>query len=104
MVIYNVTTHVEPSIEDAWVEWMREIHLPEMLATKKFKSAKIFKVVNEQDQGGTSYTVQYHCISQEILKQYIENEAQLLRKAGEEKFGNRILFFRTELQLIEEQS
>jgi hypothetical protein len=104
MVIYNVTAHVEPSIEQEWLLWMRKEHMPKMLATKKFSAAKIFKIINEQDIGGTSYAVQYHCISPAVLKQYLENEAAHLRKDVEEKFENRILFFRTELQLIEEQS
>ena len=50
MVIYNVTTHVESSIEESWLNWMKEKHLPEMLATKKFKTARIFKIIIETDQ------------------------------------------------------
>ena len=80
MLIYNVTAHVEPSVEKIWLDWMEQYHIPEMHATQKFTHTKIFKVIADQDTGGISYAVQYHCISQEILKQYIENEAQLLRK------------------------
>ena len=104
MVIYNVTTHVEPSIEQEWLLWMRQIHIPKMLATQKFTNSKIYKVINERDQGGISYAVQYYSDSQELLKQYFEKEAPLFNKEEKEKFGNRVLFFQTELQLIEEQS
>jgi len=104
MLIYNVTTHVEPSVEQDWLVWMKQKHLPQMLATKKFIHAKIFKINSEHDQGGISYAVQYHCTDQKTLNQYLKNDAECMRKEGIEKFGNNLLFFRTELQLIEEQS
>ena len=36
--------HVESSIEESWLNWMKEKHLPEMLATKNLK-LKIFKLL-----------------------------------------------------------
>ena len=71
MVIYNVTTHVESSIEESWLNWMKEKHIPEMLATKKFKTAKIFKIINENDKGGVSYAAQYQCGNKISLEQYL---------------------------------
>ena len=47
MLIYNVTAHVETSIEKAWLEWMKEFHIPEMQATKnlpKLKSLKSLRI------------------------------------------------------------
>lgn len=104
MVIYNVTTHIEASVEQEWLHWMKVKHLPDMLATKKFIHSKIFKIVNQEDQGGVSYAVQYHCENKTLLDQYIKEDAVKLRKEGELKFGNRILYFRTELLLIDQQS
>ncbi len=104
MLIYNVTTHVEASIEKEWLQWMKVKHLPDMLATKKFIRSKIFKIISQEDHGGVSYAVQYHCKNKTLLNRYIKEDAALLKKASEVKFGNRILYFRTELLLIEEQS
>ncbi len=103
MLIYNVTTYVEPKIEKEWLLWMKQKHLSEMLATQKFSQAKIYKVISEQDQGGASYAVQYHCDNKDILDKFLKNDAKLLQKKGDEKFGKNILFFKTELHLIEEQ-
>jgi hypothetical protein len=66
--------------------------------------AKIFKVISDRDQGGVSYAVQYHCENKNTLDEYLKNDARDLQKKENEKFGKSILFFRTELQLIEEQS
>ncbi len=104
MVIYNVTTHVEPSVLEDWLMWMRQNHLPELLATDIFKEIKIFKVVNEQDQGGVSYAIQHIFDSEEKLKHFVKELGPVARKKSEERYGNRILYFETELHLIEEQS
>ena len=104
MLIYNVTTYVEPEIEKEWLLWMKQKHLSKMLATQKFSVAKIFKVITDQDHGGISYAVQYHCENKNTLDEYLKNDAKDLQKKENEKFGKSILFFRTELQLIEEQS
>ena len=66
--------------------------------------AKIFKVVSDKDHGGISYAVQYSWETKNTLEEYLKNDAKDLQKKENEKFGNSILFFRTELQLIEEQS
>ena len=103
MVIYNVTTHVESSVEKNWLKWMKEKHIPEMLATKKFKTAKIFKIINENDKGGVSYADQYHCDNKIALEQYLNDFAAKLKDEAVNKFGDRILSFRTQLELIEQQ-
>jgi hypothetical protein len=104
MLIYNVTAHVENLIERAWLEWMEQEHIPEMLATKKFTKTKIFKIITDQDTGGVSYSAQYYCKNREKFKAYLKENAPLLRQKVQDKFGEQILFFRSELQLIQESS
>ena len=36
MILYNFTSQVEPEIENQWLEWLHEKHLPEMMATGVF--------------------------------------------------------------------
>ena len=74
-----------------------------MLATKKFKTAKIFKIINENDKGGVSYAAQYQCDNKIALEQYLNDFAAKLRDDAVKKFGDRILSFRTQLELIEQQ-
>jgi hypothetical protein len=104
MLIYNVTAHVEPSVEKIWLDWMEQYHIPEMHATQKFTHTKIFKVITDQDTGGISYAVQYHCENRAKLEAYLSQDAELLRQKVNAKFGDQVLFFRTELQLIQEHS
>lgn len=98
MIIYNVTAHIEPSIENDWLNWMEEKHLPDMLATGKFTAAKVFKVITDQDMGGVSYAAQYLCKNRADYTAYLEENAAGLRKEGLERYGDKVLYFRTELQ------
>ena len=104
MLIYNVTAHVEPSIEKSWLEWMKQEHIPEMHATQKFTETKLFKILSDQDSGWVSYAVQYHCKNREHFEAYLKENASLLRKKVHTKFGDHILCFRTELELIQQYS
>ena len=99
MLIYNVTSHVEPKIEKEWLLWMKQKHLSEMLATQKFSMAKIFKVISDQDHGGVSYAVQYHCENKNTLDEYLKNDAKDLQKKENEKFGKSISVSYTHLTL-----
>ena len=53
MYIYNITINIEKSIEEDWLRWMQEKHIPEMLNTGKFFEAKMCQVMVEEDQGVT---------------------------------------------------
>ena len=47
MLIYNVTINIDESVHDQWLDWMKDKHLPDMLATGKFSHAKMVKVLVE---------------------------------------------------------
>ena len=103
MYIYNVTTNVAESIHDEWLHWMKEKHIPAMLATGKFISAKMSQVLITEEMGGVTYSVQYTTDSLETLEQYYKNEAPKLRNEAMQLFKDQIVAFRTELKVITEQ-
>jgi hypothetical protein len=100
MIIYNVTTNIHESVHDQWMIWMQHKHIPEMLATGKFSSAKMARVLIEEEMGGVTYSVQYTTDSKETLQHYYQNESPALREEGEKLFGDKMLSFRTELVVI----
>ena len=102
MIIYNVTTNIHESVHDQWLSWMQTKHIPEILATKKFTSAKIVRVLIEEEMGGTTYSVQYTTDSKTTLQKYYEEDAPSFRAEALQLFGDKMLAFRTELELISE--
>jgi hypothetical protein len=80
--------------------WMQHKHIPEMLATGKFSSARMVRVLIEEEMGGTTYSVQYTTDSKETLEKYYQEDAPKLRDEALQLFGDKMLSFRTELELI----
>ncbi|WP_025741288.1 DUF4286 family protein [Aquimarina pacifica] len=102
MYIYNVTINVEETIHEKWLVWMKEEHIPDMLATGKFSNALMTKVLVEEEMGGVTYSVQYTTDSKETLQQYYTQDAEQLR-AKSNIFAGKFVAFRTELEIISQQ-
>jgi phosphoribosylamine-glycine ligase len=102
MILYNVTINIHESVHDQWMRWMQEKHIADVLATGKFSAARMVKVLIEEDMGGTTYSIQYTTDSKETLQRYYDEDAPRLREEGLQLFGDKMLAFRTELELISE--
>ncbi|MBC7524398.1 MAG: DUF4286 family protein [Flavobacterium sp.] len=102
MILYNVTINIQESVHDQWINWMQNKHINDVLATGKFSSARMVKVLVEEEMGGVTYAIQYTTDSMETLQQYYNEDAPKLREEGNRLFGDKMLAFRTELEVISE--
>ncbi|WP_395058802.1 DUF4286 family protein [Flavobacterium sp.] len=102
MMIYNVTINIHESVHDQWFSWMQTKHITDVLATGKFTAARMVKVLIEEEMGGVTYSIQYTTDNKETLQKYYEEDAPRLREEGLRLFGDKMLAFRTELELISE--
>jgi len=102
MIIYNVTINIENSLQQDWLNWMKTDHIPKVLATGKFKDAKLTRVLIEEEMGGVTYSVQFCAHSRQTLDSYYDDDDDGLRLDGLKKFGDKMLSFCTELEVIEE--
>lgn len=101
MYIYNVTINIDESVHNEWLTWMQS-HIPAVLATGKFLSAKMSQVLVEEEMGGVTYSVQYTAKNREDLDSYYKEDAEKLRAEGMKRFADKMLAFRTELRVVEE--
>lgn len=102
MIIYNVTINIDESVHDQWLNWMQTKHIQDMLNTGCFKSARLVKVLVDEDMGGVTYSVQYFAETKEALEDYKTNHAPNLRNEGLALFADKMLAFRTDLEIISE--
>lgn len=100
MLLYNVTVGVDKEIEEEWLAWMKSKHIPDVLKTGMFVSSKLYKVLQDSDEGTVSYSVQYFAQSIEHVQQYLEVYAPVLIAEHREKFKDKHVAFRTLLQEI----
>ena len=100
MIVYNVTTNIDDSIHQKWLQWMQTKHINDVLATGKFTSARLVKVLVDEEMGGHTYAVQYTTDSKETLDLYYAEDAPRLREEGLRLFADKMLAFRTELEVM----
>jgi len=100
MYIYNVTINVDKSIQKEWLAWI-DTHIPEVLATGKFSSAKLTQVLVDEEMGGVTYSVQYRAKTRKDLDDYYKFDADKLRN-NSKHFHGKFVAFRTELRIIKE--
>ena len=54
MILYNVTVKVDPEVEDEWVNWMKEVHIPDVLKSGLFERHHFLKF---PDENGNTYSI-----------------------------------------------
>ncbi len=101
MILYNVTITVDADVEPQWLQWMKEVHIPDVLRTGCFEGARLLRLLHMDEPGQCTYAVQYRCRDLDHLTRYEQNYADRLRRAHAEKFKDKFVAFRT---VLEEQA
>ena len=100
MIIYNVTVKVDALAHDEWLQWMREVHIPEVIATGYFTEHKICRILGQEDEEGMTYAIQYFCNSMSDYEFYKNEHAERLQKDHMDKFKDRYMAFRTLMEEV----
>lgn len=100
MFIYNVTTKLNPGIEIEWLAWMKNTHIPEVMQTGCFTESRILRLLESDDSDGFTYTVQYMSDTKAGYDRYLEVYAASLRERTLTRWDNKIIAFRSLMELI----
>ena len=100
MIIYNVTIKVHHSIKDAWLQWLQQEHIPDIIQTGCFTHATILRLLEVDDSEGPTYAVQYFAESKGLYNNYIESHAAAMRQKGFDKWGDGFFAFRSVMQVV----
>jgi hypothetical protein len=79
---------------------MKAKHIPDVLRTGMFTEYKMYKVLHDNNDGTTSYSVQYFSDSLEKVVQYLEVFAPALVEEHRALFKDKHVAFRTLLEEI----
>ncbi|MCX6299906.1 MAG: DUF4286 family protein [Bacteroidetes bacterium] len=100
MYIYNITSKIDPSIHENWVAWMKETHIPEVMATNCFTQYQFVRLLEVDDSDGPTYAIQYMANSKADYNRYLEIHAPLLSKKAANAWGNLFIGFRSLMQVV----
>jgi len=99
MIIYNVTVKIDNEVHDEWLNWMKTVHIPDVLKTGKFLENKLCKVLVD-DTDGTNYSIQYTAKDMDTLNTYFEEDAPALQAEHTERYKDKFVAFRTLLEVV----
>ncbi len=100
MIVYNVTVKVDLPIHELWVRWMKENHIPKVMATGCFVDHKFYRIMEENQSDGMTYAIQYFTPEISSYFDYKENHAPALQKEMKETWPDKYAAFRTLLREI----
>jgi hypothetical protein len=101
MFIYNITIKVENEILKEWMQWQKEIHIPEMIATGCFYDHRFYKLLEHEEEDGKTFVIQFYANFKNEYDNYVENFAEQLRQKSREKWKDHVISFRTLLQNVQ---
>lgn len=100
MLIYNVTLKVDKSIQQEFEDWMKTVHIPDVLGTGCFFKNTFSRLLEIDDTEGPTYSSQYFASERADYDRYIEQFANSMRQHVFDKFGSRFIAFRTLMEVI----
>lgn len=99
MILYNVTINIDHQVEKEWLQWMKEVHIPDVMNTGLFIENKICRILAEEE-GGSSYSIQYICKDMPTFQKYENEFATQLRNDHKKKYDGKFAAFRTLLEIV----
>jgi hypothetical protein len=91
---------VDSSIADAWLQWLLDEHIPEIMATECFTDYKVVRILEIDDTEGPTYAIQYHAASKGLYNRYITKYANDMRDKSYQKWGQGFIAFRSVMQVV----
>jgi len=101
MIIYNVTTKVAWPVHEAWVQWMRDIHIPEVIGTGCFEKHQFVRLLETDEEDGPTYAVQYYAGSMAKYEEYLQLYRPSLRQQILAKWGSHTIGFSSLMQIVD---
>jgi hypothetical protein len=100
MFIYNITTKVTWPIHEAWVKWMKEIHIPDIMSSSCFTGNRFMRLLETDEEEGPTYAIQFFAEDKAQYERYIELFAPALRSSSLEKWANDSISFRSLMEVV----
>jgi len=100
MIVYNVTCKVRWEIMEGWLSWQVDEQIPAMLKTGLFDSYQLYRLLDQEEEEGPTFVIQYFVSNTERYEQFLIEFAPAIQQAGWDKWGDSFIAFRTVMERI----
>lgn len=100
MILYSITFSVENPVHEKWFNWMKNIQIPPLLLSGLIAEYKILRLLNEHDNGGTTYSCQFFMNDMTDVEKF-ENEFEVpFISEVDKNFKAQFVMFKTLLEVL----
>ena len=101
MLLYNVTVTIDLDTHNDWLEWMRNTHIPDVMATGMFISYRMSRLLHHEHEDSEIYSIQYLVKDAESLERYQREFAPALQADHTKRYSGKFATFRTLMQVMD---
>lgn len=101
MYIYNTTFIVSNDSYGKWINWVKDVHIPNIQNDSSFSDIQLVRVLNNDSGPEKSYSLQFKVDSVAYLDRWMKVMEPQIQKDLMLKFGTEVLFFSTILEIME---
>ncbi|PDH46317.1 MAG: hypothetical protein CND43_00755 [Flavobacteriales bacterium MED-G15] len=102
MILLNITCNVAPDVLPQWMDWLKGDYLPEIIKTPEVAGVTLLKVITEMETSGSLFAIQHQFCHAESLNRFENKEAIAFKDTLKSLFGEEVLHFSSQLQVIDE--
>lgn len=100
MLLYNVTVNIDKDAETEWLQWVKQQQIPAIMDTGLFTGHKLYRLVNEEYNDGTTYAMQFFARTLDDVEKYLTEFAPVMAARLQESFKDRHVAFQTLLESV----
>jgi hypothetical protein len=101
MIVYNETLIVEEASYPDWLQYMREVHIPGIMATGLFDSYRVLSVIDSPNEGVTT-CIQYNTDNEERFALFYNQHLQAFHIAHNDIYEGKFVMYNTTMESIDE--
>jgi hypothetical protein len=100
MIIYNVTVKIDHDVHEDWLDWMKNIHIPDVMKTNVFSENRICRLLTVDESDGITYAIQYGCKDMAAFDKYQKEYAGELQRDHTKRYQGKFAAFRTLMEVV----
>lgn len=100
MILYNTTVNISRMAEKEWFDWMKNVHIPDSMATGLPVEYKMLRLLTEIENEGVTYSIQFSFREMNDYLTYQNEHQARLQQDHHARYKERYVAFRTLLEEV----
>ncbi|MEO7961447.1 MAG: DUF4286 family protein [Ginsengibacter sp.] len=102
MIIYNITTKIDEAIEQKWLQWIKDIYIPQTMEYGLFYEHQMLRLFDDDPSaGGKTYILQFYAEQKTFCDIYLNEYAPAMSDLAYSKWGDQFFSFHTQLERVQ---